>query len=226
MNLKILKTRLESPTLKRIVLGFENPQEAFSFETGQYVKLAQEGKGEGYYAIASSPLDKGQLEFLVRDQEKGFSHEFFMMGESSQVATTQPMGKGFPLSLLAGKKVTFIAAGSGISPMASCIRALVKNPSQCKGIKLFYGERDPDGFAYRDELKSWAKHIEVFQVVSRPDGSQWKGLTGHVQDHIKGRVHAGADSVVCLCGMKGMVEGTTKILKELGVPEGNILLNY
>ena len=225
-TLRIVNTMDESPTLKRVVLSFCDSSRPFSFATGQYVKLSKEGKGESYFAIASAPEEGGRLEFLVRDQEKGFAHELFRMKEADEIASTPPMGKGFSLSTLEGKNITFVACGSGISPIASCIRSILTKPNRYKEIRLFYGERTPSDFAYKEEMREWSRRVKVYQVISRPQGTEWKGLTGHVQDHLKGNVPAGVNSLACLSGMKGMIEDTTGILKELGVPEKNILLNY
>lgn len=225
-ELRIIETGDEAPTLKRVVFELIDPSRGFHFETGQYVKLSKDGLGEGFFAIASPPEENGKLEFLVRDQEKGFAHELFKMRKGEELRTSTAMGKGFPMARLIGRDVTFVAAGSGISPVASCVRSMLKNPKQFKAVRIFYGAKTPGDFAYKKEMAKWAGEVKIFQVVSRPQGTGWKGLAGHVQDHLKGRVPAGADSIVCLSGMKGLIEEATKNLKEIGVSGENILLNY
>ena len=81
---------------------------------------------------------------------------------------------------------------------------------------LLYGEKTPKDFAYRDEMQRWEEKIKILRVVSRPKGTEWEGLAGHVQDHLKGQVTDSKDTIVCFSGMKEMIEDATDLLVEMG----------
>jgi sulfhydrogenase subunit gamma (sulfur reductase) len=226
-RMKIESVEEHSPTLKNFSLSFCDTEKRFQFQMGQCTKLSKPNKGASYFAIASAPEEMGRVEFLVRDQKKGFAHELFCSEAGDEVESSGPIGKGFPLEKLEGKFVVFLACGSGISPIAGCIRSMIREPGRFKKIQLFYGVRTPDDFAYESEFPEWAKHAEIFQVVSQPHSTGWHGLYGHVQDHLKEHIPPpGPESVICLAGMEGMIKEVTPILQGMGIPSENILLNY
>ena len=80
-------------------------------------------------------------------------------------------------------------------------------------VKLYYGARTPDMMSYQDKFDEWKKlGVEVTPVVSQPDGTDWKGCTGYVQDVAKEKgVSDPKSTAVLLCGMKGMAEAVKEL---------------
>ena len=78
--------------------------------------------------------------------------------------------------------------GTGVAPLRSALRHVMKHREDFGQLVVLYGARTPEDFAYRDEVQSWADAgVELRQVISRPDGHDWSGPTGYVQsllDHV------------------------------------------
>ena len=80
--------------------------------------------------------------------------------------------------------------------------------------------------AYTDKFAEWEKlGVKVTPVISKPDGTDWSGATGYVQDVAK------ADGVpskcaMLLCGMKGMAEGVKTLASDTGVAEDKVIANF
>jgi NAD(P)H-flavin reductase len=192
---------------------------------GQYVKLAVEGVGESYFAIASAPEPtRSVLEFLLKTGSP-LPDALAKLAPGSQVRISQPQGTGFPLEKAQGRRLLLFATGSGISPIRSTVSALLKRPRDFKSVTLYFGVRTPDAFAFSDELSAWEQAgIRVIRTVSRPGSSGWQGLTGYVQSHVgEERLE---DAVAFLCGQKEMVRSVTETLVARGLPKENIFLNF
>lgn len=192
---------------------------------GQYVKLALEGVGESSFAIASAPNPSGSvLEFLIKGGAP-LADALRALPVGAKVKVSAVQGKGFPLEKAQGKNVLLFATGSGISPVRSLIGLIREDRQTYKHVRLYFGARSPDEFAYADELAGWERDgIIVVRTVSQPGNSGWEGLTGYVQSHVPDEPLQ--DSVAFLCGQKAMVQGVTEALVRQGLAKENIFLNF
>lgn len=195
---------------------------------GQYVKLAVDGVGEGYFAIASAPGGNGKaanvFEFLVKEGS-ALTNALKGLKVGERLKISAPAGKGFPLERARGKDVLLFATGSGIGAIRSVIEEIRRVRKEYGDVTLFFGVRTPASFAYAAELDAWERDgIKVIRTVSRPGNSGWQGLTGYVQAHV-GEVRV-SNAVAFLVGQKGMVEGVTEALVSRGLPRENLFLNF
>src|SRR5206468_2705835 len=85
---------------------------------GQYVKLALDGIGEGFFAIASAPGDGHHFEFLLKSGAP-LTDALRARKVGEGVKVSAPSGKGFPLERARGHDLLLFATGSGISPIRS-----------------------------------------------------------------------------------------------------------
>jgi NAD(P)H-flavin reductase len=192
---------------------------------GQYVKVALDGAGEGFFAIASGPSPTGaRIDLLLKlgspvtDAIAGLSP-----GDVARMTTAQ--GKGFPIDRVAGGDLVLVATGSGISPIHSVLETVAGRRSEFGKVSLYFGARTPSAFAYREAFDAWrASQIDIFPVVSRPADTGWTGLTGYVHTHLGG-LHL-STAMAFLCGQKPMVEAVRKELVERGMPADSIYLNF
>lgn len=192
---------------------------------GQYVKLAVEGTGESFFAIASPPdATGGRIEMLLK-LGSAVTDAIARLEPGSVVRTSRAQGKGFPLERAVGRDLVLVATGSGISPVRSVIETVIARRADFGIVSLYFGARTPEAFAYRESFDAWrAANIDVYPVVSRPQDSGWKGLTGYVQSHLDG-VHL-STGIAFLCGQKSMVEAVRKTLGERGMPADSVFLNF
>jgi NAD(P)H-flavin reductase len=92
---------------------------------------------------------------------------------------------------------------------------------------LVYGVRHAEEFPLLDEISEWrSSDIGVVLTVSRPEGSTWKGKTGHVQAHFGEALDKLYHPVAMICGMETMIRQSRDELVRRGIPPAEILTNY
>ena len=195
------------------------------FKPGQVAVLRVGAEYPAYFAYASAPED-AELEFLVK-RAQGASARIFEMKEGDRVELAETVGHGFPLDEQRGKDLVFVAMGTGVAPLRSALRHVLKRKQDFGQLVVLYGARTPDDFCYRDETESWEEAgVELRQVISRPDGHDWSGPTGYVQSLLEHVLPALRQPVALTCGSREMIEQTRERLRLLGFKPEEILTNY
>ena len=215
--------RPETPHMNLISL---NGTHLWTFIPGQVAVLGIPGVGESYYALASAPEDKTGMEFLVKEGE-GVSKALFEAKKGDLVQAKGPIGKGFPIDQYHDRNFLIVAVGSAIAPMRSVIRSICLRRQDFGKITLIFGARHPEDFPFMHESEDWKKaKIEVILSVSRPEGTNWTGLTGHCQLHFKKALEGLDHPVALICGMKAMQQQSLDDLVSLGLLPNEVLTNY
>lgn len=195
-----------------------------SFTAGQ-VAVLQVKNEEGYFAFASAP-DDPELEILVKEKV-GASKLIFEMKEGDTVELLGIAGDGFPLNNYTNRDLVFVAMGTGVAPLRSALRHVLKRKEEFGQLVVLYGAQTPDDFCYRYEIDHWADEgVELRQVISRPAGHDWSGPTGYVQsllDHVLPNL---TSPVALICGSREMIDETRETLLNLGFKSEEILTNY
>ncbi len=195
------------------------------FVPGQVAVLAVAGEAPAYFAFASAPED-AELEVLVK-QKLGASNLIFDMRPGERIELLEVTGHGFALDDQKGKDLVFVAMGTGVAPLRSALRHVLKRKDEFGQLVVLYGARTPDDFCFRDETDGWEDAgVELRQVISRPDGHDWSGPTGYVQsllDHVLPNLNA---PVALICGSLEMIGQTRDRLSQMGFKPNEILTNY
>ena len=195
------------------------------FVPGQVAVLQVEGEVPAYFAFAGAPEDP-ELEVLVKNKV-GASTRIYDLAEGDRIDLLDVAGHGFALDLQKGKDLVFVAMGTGVAPLRSALRHVLKRQQEFGQLVVLYGARTPDDFCFRDETESWqAAGVELRQVISRPDGHDWSGPTGYVQsllDHVLPDLQA---PVALICGSLEMMGQTRDRLQQMGFAPEAVLTNY
>jgi NAD(P)H-flavin reductase len=195
------------------------------FTPGQVAILRVNGEEPAYFAFASAPDDR-DLEVLVK-QKAGASRVIYNMCVGEQIELVGIAGHGFSLDKIKGRDLVFVAMGTGVAPLRSALRQVLKCKDDFGQLVVLYGARTPDDFCYRDETDDWeAAGVELRQVISRPDGHDWSGPTGYVQsllDHVLPNLPS---PVALICGSREMIDQTRDRLGKMGFKPDEILTNY
>jgi sulfhydrogenase subunit gamma (sulfur reductase) len=195
------------------------------FIPGQVAVLRVNDEEPAYFAFASAPEDR-ELEVLVK-RTTGTSRVLFDMQEGGRVELLDVTGHGFDLSRQAGHDLVFVAMGTGVAPLRSALRHVVKRKQDFGRLVVLYGARTPDDFCYQAETDGWkSAGVELRQVVSQPDGHDWSGPTGYVQsllDHVLPDLNS---PVALVCGSNEMIIQTRDRLQQMGFSPAAILTNY
>ena len=195
------------------------------FVPGQVAILRVAGHEPAYFAFASAP-DDAELEVLVK-QKVGASNAIYDMHVGETIDLVGIAGHGFALDKQQQRDLVFVAMGTGVAPLRSALRHVLKRKDQFGQLVVLYGARTPDDFCYRDETDSWEDAgVELRQVISRPDGHDWSGPTGYVQSLLDHVLPDLSSPVALICGSREMIDQTRERLSKMGFKPEEILTNY
>jgi NAD(P)H-flavin reductase len=195
------------------------------FVPGQVAVLRVPGQDPAYFAFAGAPQDR-ELEVLVK-QKAGASSVIYEMHAGEIIDLVGIVGHGFPLDEYKQRDLVFVAMGTGVAPLRSALRHVLKRKAEFGQLIVLYGARTPDDFCYRDETDAWEDAgVELRQVVSRPDGHDWSGPTGYVQSLLDNVLKDLKAPVALICGSKEMIDQTRDRLGKMGFKPEEILTNY
>ncbi len=219
-------TEVTSKDIKTFRLTFINKEdeERFDYLPGQFAELSIFGKGESPIGIASSPTDKGYVEFTV--QKAGVvTSELHSLEEGALIGVRGPLGNSWPLDYLKGKNLVLVGGGFAFTTIRSLIRYALdeENRSRFEKITVVYGAREPGLLLYKEELALWEKRddIEMYVTVDKGD-ADWKGREGFVPAVCKEVAPSSENAVALICGPPIMIRFTLPEFFNLGFSKENI----
>jgi len=216
------------------VITFDVPEhltDNFLFSQGQHLTLRAEVDGEDLrrsYSLCSSPYEnKWQVAVkqIIGGKFSTFVNEELTAGDTIEVMA--PSGTfGVPVHPDKSKNYLFFAAGSGITPVISMIKAHLKNEpnSTCK---LFYVNKTAKSIIFKEALEqlrnTYFGRLEIYYFLTqekrdidlfngRFDDDKMKTLT-------KVFIDIPDTSEVFLCGPEKMVNYVSNYLIEAGLPK-------
>lgn len=149
-------------------------------------------------SICETDPEQGIVRLVFRIAGKG-TLEFSKLHPGDKIDLAGPLGNGYELSRLTGKKVLIAGGGIGIPPMLGLAKKL-------KG-EIVLGYRDKSTFL----LKDFNGLGNIY--IATEDGSF--GTKGNVIDAI--REQGLAAEVICACGPWPMLRGISNYAKEQGI---------
>jgi len=225
ITLKITRVRDQARLTRSFDLYPVDNQRRIDFIPGQVAILGVASEEPAYFAFASAPED-AELEVLVKCK-LGASKILYDLHEGDEIKLLGIAGKGYDLARRKHRDLIFVAMGTGVAPLRSALRHVLKNKADFGKLFLLYGARTPEDFAYRDEVQSWADAgVDLRQVISRPDGHDWSGPTGYVQSLLDHVLPDLSSPVALMCGSREMIEETRERLEKMGFNGDEILTNY
>lgn len=196
-------------TVYHFVFHLDHPSE-LQFLPGQYATFIIDSTTRRQYSFCSDPHQSGQFEIVVDVSPMGPGSKFFIskvVGE--RVSFLAPLGN-FHLEETQVKKV-LVATGTGIAPYRSMILSGISNKDQNSShppISLYWGLRYEDDIYWDSEIEDLRGQLAGFQYflcLSKPS-ENWKGLKGHVTEHVMENEKNLQNSEFYLCGNKAMIE--------------------
>ena len=139
----------------------------------------------------------------------------------------------FYANLNSKKTMVLVGAGSGMAPLKALIEEQLEIHRNNNGnqpprqLHFFYGARYEKDVIYVDYFYQLARqypHFHYYPILSRPDKG-WLGATGYAQ-HVLAlnwqNVVEQGEPEFYLCGPKGLMDDTIRLLRDKGVPEIDI----
>jgi sulfhydrogenase subunit gamma (sulfur reductase) len=229
MPVEIIKiiTEVETKDIKTFRLAFVNKEdeERFKYIPGQFAELSIFGKGESPIGIASSPTQKGYIEFTVQ-KAGAVTSALHEMEEGTLMGVRGPLGNSWPLEFLEGKNIVIVGGGFAFTTLRSLINYMIfeENRKRFGKITVVYGARSPGLLLYKDELEAWAKRgdIDLNVTVDKGDAT-WKGREGFVPTVCKEVAPSKENAVTVICGPPIMIRFTLPVFFDLGFSKENII---
>ena len=229
MPVEVIKiiTEVDTKDIKTFRLAFVNKEdeERFKYIPGQFAELSIYGKGESPIGIASSPTQKGYIEFSV--QKAGVvTSALHEMEEGTLMGVRGPLGNSWPIEYLEGKNIVIVGGGFAFTTLRSLINYMIfeENRKRFGKITVVYGARSPGLLLYKDELEAWGKRgdIDLNVTVDKGDAT-WKGREGFVPTVCKEVAPSKENAVTVICGPPIMIRFTLPVFFDLGFSKENII---
>ena len=220
-------TEVDTKDIKTFRFAFLNKEDEarYQYRPGQFGELSIFGKGESPIGIASSPTQKGYVEFTV--QKAGVvTSALHSMEEGMQMGIRGPMGNSWPVEELHGRDVVIVGGGFAFTTLRSLITYMIDdaNRKNFGKITVIYGARNPGLLLYKDELKAWEARGDINMNVTVDKGdASWKGREGFVPTVCKEVAPSAENSVALICGPPIMIRFTLPVFFELDFSKSNII---
>ena len=234
--LKLIIKEIKPETKDAVSILFNVPQELkanYTFIAGQYLNLKLTLDGQEIrraYSICSSP-DSDELRIAVKAVPSGAFSQFaktkLKAGDVLEVGT--PEGKfTFEPQAERQKNYAAFAAGSGITPIMSILKSVLKNEPKSSFV-LVYGNKTPEETIFHQELHDlqlqYVGRLFVHYVFSQAKVEP--ALFGRIEkstvNFVLNNKHKELDfDKFYLCGPEEMINIVSSVLKEHNVKESNI----
>lgn len=182
---KILRTKKMTEVEKYFEIALVGG-ESLNHEPGQFVEVSLFGVGEAPISISSSPTRIGSFELCVRKAGK-LTEAMHKLEGGDEIGIRGPFGKGFPVRILEGNDLLFVAGGLGIVPLRSLINYVIDNRRDFGKVTILLGCKTPQDMLFGDEVEEWNKRLDVnFSCTVDKASPDWDGNVGLITSLIPG----------------------------------------
>lgn len=167
--------RLTAESVQLDLVPQDNNQSLYTFDAGQFITIEQEVGGEllrRSYSICSAPgsdvLSVG-IKAIPEGRFSNFANTELKPGDVLKVA--EPQGAFVnKMQGADGKSFVFFAAGSGITPILSMIRATL-SASENAEVCLFFGNKKIKTIMFLEEIEAlkneFLDRIQIYHILSQ-----------------------------------------------------------
>ena len=200
-------------------------KECINHVPGQFVVLSRLGIGEAPFSISSSPTKLCSFELVIRNVGK-LTQALHDLNVGDEVGIRGPFGKGFPVHILEGSDLLFIAGGIGIVPLRSLIHYAIDNRRDFGKVTILLGCNRAKNMLFRDEFNKWSKRMDLnFEcTVDRAD-PDWKGNVGLITSLIPGISLVPERTFALVIGPPVMYKYVIAELLKKEIPERQIIIS-
>lgn len=195
------------------------------FRPGQFINIDMEIGGvrtSRAYTLSSPVTARGYYEITVKRAPNayGSAHMLDDVKIGDHITSSGPSGTFYRLPCIHGKRLVFIAGGSGITPFLSMLQTDADKLDHSFDIDLIYGSTFEDDIIAKEKLDALEEkgYARVHHVISNPKSDcpyRTGFITGELISEIAGDVN---DCTFYLCGPNVMYHFVRSELEKLGVP--------
>ncbi|MEM7540786.1 MAG: 2Fe-2S iron-sulfur cluster binding domain-containing protein [Pseudomonadota bacterium] len=203
-------------------LRLDNPYR-MAYQAGQYARISvPDLVPPRCFSFANACRGDGLLEFHIRLFAGGRLAEWIVEQAVSGAAMSVSSPLGDPA--INGKDepdgFVFIAGGTGAAPILAALEELAAF-GEPPPVTFIYAARDQQHLYMKERLAllaaSWPGTFRFEAILSREDpNSAWRGLRGHIFDHLANLLPSPNTRRAYLCGPPGLVDATELALLKAG----------
>jgi ring-1,2-phenylacetyl-CoA epoxidase subunit PaaE len=225
-------------TAESVTIYFWHPlSEQIKYKAGQFITIIVPAGESGKkvrrsYSMSTSPHSDTAIGVTVKRVQGGLVSNYLndnvKIGDFLEVL--EPLGNFFlEPDADTTRHIVLFAAGSGITPMMSIAKSVLKMESNSR-VTLIYGNRREDSIIFKQKLESlqeqYSKRLEVHHLLSNPS-DLWVGHKGRISQVIAVRLMKEAETDFAkdnfyLCGPVGMMEDVIAALAIYNVSKERI----
>lgn len=234
-KLKIKQINRETAECVSITLDVpDHLRETFVFTQGQHLIFKALHHGEEIrrsYSICSCPLDD-DLRVAVKKVEGGALSTYFnnQAQVGDEVEVMAPQGNFFTtLDVSHRKHYLAVAAGSGITPVISIIKTVLRKEPHSR-VTLLYGNRNKGSIIFKEEIEalknSYMDRFSLYHILSR-EKTDAEILSGRIDSakvtyFLNHLIAPQKIDEVFLCGPEEMIFASKDSLMQAGVDANHI----
>lgn len=212
---RIVEVRRETEDSATLVIkpgwGF-----SFDYQAGQYIGIGLLIDGRWRwrsYSLTSSPVSAGTITITVKAMPEGFLSSHLVAGvePGTIVRLAAPQGN-FVLPDPAPPAILFLTAGSGITPVMSMLRTLLRR-NQIGDITHLHSAPTESDVMFAAELAALADQHPGYRLSIRQTRTQGRLDLSRLDE----QVPDWRDRQTWACGPEGMLEQATKVFGAAGI---------
>ncbi|MBN2144034.1 MAG: FAD/NAD(P)-binding protein [Candidatus Aureabacteria bacterium] len=221
---KIIRTRMMTQSEKYFEIALSEG-DSLEHDPGQFVMVSIPKVGEAPISISSSPTKRGAFELVVRKAGR-LTGALHGLEEGDALGIRGPFGKGFPVQILEGNDLIFVAGGLGLVPLRSLINFVIDNRRDFGKVTILLGCKTPKDLLFSDELDGWSKRLDLaFNCTVDKSDEDWKGNVGLITSLIPGVTLDTDRTFAVVVGPPVMYKFVLIELLKKNIPERQILVS-
>jgi len=194
---RIVRITKENPEVKTIY--FENDEKA---KPGQFFMIWIPGNDE--IPMSVSFIDK-KIKGITFKKVGDATKSLFNLKEGQKIGIRGPFGNGFKIK---GKKILFIAGGTGIATITAAVEEAIRNNISST---VIFGVKTKNELFFEERIKKLGTEI----LISTDDGS--KGYKGYATDLAKQTLKEQKFDQIITCGPEIMMKKLFDLSKNISL---------
>jgi NAD(P)H-flavin reductase len=184
------------------------------YRPGQFAFLSAFGYGEAPFGIANACTASGHLDFAV-NRLGSVTTGLHELGPGDLVGVRGPLGNGFPMPRLQGKRLIVIGGGIGGAPLRPVIQTVLADRARYGPLTILWAARRPDLLVFTDEYDQWraAPDTTLHLTVDQP-AAGWPHHVGLITDLLAQVAPSPENAVTITCGPPIMIHFVNQLLVE------------
>lgn len=197
---EVVAKRRETHDVTTLMVEPSDGRSCFGFEPAQMGMIGVPGVGEVPISFSNHPDTSRCLSVTIRNA--GAVTAAITGTEVGGVITVRgPYGTRWPIDLVAGRDVLFVAGGLGLAPLRSAVFAVAEDSTERGSVGIVYGAKTPEDMLFKGDLEIWGEMagVAVHLTVDTPS-EEWTRGVGLVTAPFDEALESVRTPLVMMCG--------------------------